>query len=427
MKRWLGFVLTSASLSLACADKDGPGLTDGGSTDTGEEGTGDETETGIATSTDTTGDESEESTGDETGMAETGTEETGIEPPEQNCDPPEYTTLTVDISGRMVALTAGDFDEDGFMDVVGVGGNQNGTMLHLRNDQMGGFEASEDALWYPPNDVVAGDFDGDDHLDLVVIGGVDATSFYRGLGDGSFEDGVSITDEEGYAVSAVDLDDDGNLDLVIGDFFTTFRSMMGNGDGTFGASTLHTDDERVRFHALADFDEDGELDILTSRGGLWLGAGDGTFVDNDGFDPIGQGDTAAAADIDADGHVDGINNDRESGSVIVALGDGAGGFAEPMMLASGDQPIPLLAFDTNGDWAADIVAGNRNDREVAVFVGNDCGLENGPALYDVGSGGAPPSGYPLGLAHADIDADGIDDILTANYNDNTVTFLLTGP
>jgi hypothetical protein len=159
-------------------------------------------------------------------------------------------------------------------------------------------------------------------------------------------------------VAAGDIDGDGDADAVatdvagestpMGDGFRTVALVAVNdGAGTFTAAATSVDvgppSESHRAHApvLADFDEDGSLDLAIGGGGsvtILVADGAGGFeaprtsslVPN----PI---HFVTPGDVDGDGHLDlvGLHYVYEAGTGIVAYGDGTGGFTEYHQVFSG--------------------------------------------------------------------------------------------
>jgi hypothetical protein len=128
-----------------------------------------------------------------------------------------------------------------------------------------------------------GDFDGDGKLDLVATA-YQRISFYKGNGNGSFQDEVG-TDVPyfGYpsAVFSVVLTPDGNLDLLLGAGGANTLFIKGKGDGTFLPSQVATAVGISEGTAIADLDGDGKLDLAvpfsaSGQVGVLLGRGDGT-------------------------------------------------------------------------------------------------------------------------------------------------------
>ena len=132
--------------------------------------------------------------------------------------------------------------------------------------------------------VAAGDYDNDGWVDLFVVrGDIGPNLLYRNLGNNTFEDraaeaGVAFTRSasESYKHSGpgfADLDGDGHLDLFIGgtegDPAKLYRN---NGDGTFTDVTAGSGLEQMNARytlssAFGDYDLDGDLDLFLSHWG----------------------------------------------------------------------------------------------------------------------------------------------------------------
>jgi len=188
--------------------------------------------------------------------------------------------------------------------------------------------------------------------------------------------------------------------------------------------------------AVADFNEDGILDIgvVAATGGqlrILIGTGAGG-VGTGGFNygtshslggtPLGL----ETADFNSDGILDLVTSNLASNSVSVLLGQGAGGvgngtFASPVTFAAGNAPHHLLVADFNEDGIADIAVANNTVASLSVLIGyGAAGVGN--ATF------APPLTLPLnsvstGIATADVDGDGILDLLGSENNVQTIALL----
>jgi hypothetical protein len=172
---------------------------------------------------------------------------------------------------------AGDFDGDGHIDVA------DGDQV-LWGDGRFGFQAGQFDQLLLPTTAVA-DFDGDglvealsDHSRQDVDSLVEVDSFTPQRVEKSW-DPIPFQGGCGdcrYYEFAGDFDGNGSADLVV---FHSVRQMM-NYTYTVEVWTktpaITTDTELDPFFA-ADFDGDGNLDVLAS-GRVWLGHGDGTFT-----------------------------------------------------------------------------------------------------------------------------------------------------
>ncbi|MFI4866020.1 MAG: FG-GAP repeat domain-containing protein [Steroidobacterales bacterium] len=101
------------------------------------------------------------------------------------------------------------------------------------------------------------------------------------------------------------------------------------------------------------------------------------------------------------------------------LSTGAGAFAAPVLTGDGNNPLYLATADLNGDGLPDVVSASFNDGALAVFFNNvqAPGTFNSPLVLS--SPGASQ------VAIADINGDGLPDLISADYN--LSLFLQTSP
>ncbi|MCI0536533.1 MAG: FG-GAP-like repeat-containing protein [Verrucomicrobiales bacterium] len=166
-----------------------------------------------------------------------------------------------------------------------------------------------------------GDFDNDGFIDLVVSN-VGADYLYRNNRDGTF---IPITASpvmendttDGTGVAWADYDNDGNLDLVVGTGGGKNKLFRNNGDGTFTKTPGNAvvADGQSNSTIWGDYNNDGHVDLLvTSTLGppnrLYRNNGDGSFtkmasaaVGNLASDG-GHADSGTWGDYDNDGDLD---------------------------------------------------------------------------------------------------------------------------
>jgi len=186
-------------------------------------------------------------------------------------------------------ITAADFDEDGDLDVY-VSNYRLQPNLLWQNDGRGSFTdvagpygvAGDGGLgaWGHTIGSAWGDFDNDGHLDLFVgnfshpPAYQDRPKFYKNLGkEGGFHfkdmsSSAGLRWQESYASPALgDFDNDGFLDLYFTTVYPGDHSVLyhNNGDWTFTDVTAEAGvvTERTYQAAWADFDNDGDLDLLS--------------------------------------------------------------------------------------------------------------------------------------------------------------------
>ena len=170
--------------------------------------------------------------------------------------------------------------------------------------------------------------------------------------------------------------------------------------------------------AVADFNGDGHLDIVTNNYTVLMGNGDGTFRPPTIYSANSNSYGVVTGDFNGDGKPDFATAGLD-GNVGVWINDGAGKFKQPLLYPTGGSPRSLVTGDFNGDGIADIA--------VALLQGQASGIG---VLIGVGDGSFQPFvTYLLGthqtaLAVADFNGDGKSDIAAASTDDRVVTILL---
>jgi FG-GAP-like repeat/RTX calcium-binding nonapeptide repeat (4 copies) len=290
------------------------------------------------------------------------------------------------------ALAVADLNGDGRPDVIAANNTSNSLSIFLNNDS-GNFNGSSLApqtivpVGQHPESIGVGDFNGDGKVDLVTANYADNDiSILIGNGDGTFQPQQTIPVAHGPTSVAVgDFAGDGIDDIVVTSLSThSVQVLMGNGNGTFKpAQTLQVgnDPESV---AVGDLTGDGILDIVTANAlddtvSVLLGNGNGTFKPAEAVS-VGTGPYCAPvsvtiADVNADGipdlvTADGNFNYAIGNTVSVMLGNGDGTFGPPQSFTVGNQPSGVAALDVNGDGLDDIVTSNAYDGSLSLLLNN---------------------------------------------------------
>ncbi len=299
------------------------------------------------------------------------------------CVLPAQTLLVRDLSPKAhlrgdpranLAIAHGDFDGDGFVDLVfGRAPNplDNRANLVLFGDGTGGFDRVTNLGPCPgacelTREVITGDVDNDGDLDLLTIN-QGPTRVWINDGAGSFTWDAQAFDQtpvDGQTGVLGDVDGDGDLDFVwTRDFIREVRLFRNDGSGSFafaGAlpTVLSIGDVTT---SLVDLDGDSDLDVLSTgfATNVLINDGQGGFVDETATRwtiPFALNSRGIVADVNGDGFVDAVLGDDLSS--LVALNDGNGVFSEaPNALPNGAGVTKRSDLgDIDGDGDLDLFA-----------------------------------------------------------------------
>ncbi|MCP4910747.1 MAG: T9SS type A sorting domain-containing protein [Bacteroidetes bacterium] len=302
------------------------------------------------------------------------------------------------------SLAAGDFDRNGYNDLL-YGGGSGVTFMQANSDGTSYTEISGSEYVFSQRSNFV-DINNDGHLDAFVCHDIEATVYYINDGSGVLEffqgpDENGITSgvggvayelaswdtsaQEGgnYGSVWIDYDNDRDIDMFIakcrggGVQWKNNELWRNNGDGTFSNvadvtgwynsyypdgghdnSSNLGDPVQTWSSAWGDFNNDGFMDVYVGAsasgdGGhkLMRNNGDGTFTDvsaNSGVEEAPWGIENNSADVDNDGYIDILTN----GSILLNNGD------LTFSLYTAGTPGPGAIGDANNDGFVDVFNGN---------------------------------------------------------------------
>ncbi|HXE62358.1 MAG TPA: FG-GAP-like repeat-containing protein, partial [Bryobacteraceae bacterium] len=262
-------------------------------------------------------------------------------------------------------IAAGDFDHDGFTDLVFASTSTNSVSV-LLNDHAGGFHpvAGNFPAGTAPTAIAAGDFNAD-----------------------------------GYADVAVSSSSDGSLSILLGGPGGALSTASGS---PFAAGT------NAYAIVVGDFNGDGIEDLATTNGAggkviVFAGDGQGGFSQLSQIPVGGTLQAITVADLDNNGTQDLAAVDVANSKVFVLLGNGHGGFSVSAGLAAGTAPVAVSAGDFNADGISDLAVVNEGGNNITLLVGDTAGGFTPATIPDTGS-------FPDTLAVGDFNGDGLPDL-----------------
>lgn len=382
------------------------------------------------------------------------------------------------------SLALADIEGDGDLDLVSVLPG-NGSVSALLNEGEGTFSNTTGlAVIWQSDFATVGDIDGNGAVDIAVTSELDQRLVRMFGGQSGRLRLASRTHPMGnrpHGAVLADLDEDGFVDLLCPTGHgRTISMLLGDSTGLPRVQRHHTVTESSRLHSIdvADFDGDGDLDLVTAdteanRVRVLLSAAQGALAEDEqlfseerAFVSDWGPFMVRAGDLDGDGHIDIASANPASNSVSLLFNAGDAMFEERIDLGVGSHPLALTVQDLDGDLDLDLAVTNGNSASLSILanLGNrvfaepvdlpvpvnprfavaadfdgdgdiDLATANGfsddvTVFPNRGDGtfesrlSSPIGHSPYSLIVADLDEDGIPDLATANEEDGSVAVLL---
>jgi hypothetical protein len=274
-----------------------------------------------------------------------------------------------------------------------------------------------------------GDYDGDGFLDLIVGNGLgDANALYHNNGDGTFtrttNNAITTTIGDASGVTWGDYDNDGRLDLFVANWQIPsflFRNLGGGNFARITSGSIATNFANSDGCSWADYDNDGFLDLIVANN-----SGQNPFLyHNDGSDTFSQivsgpvatsagFDYPAWADYDSDGRMDllMVGGNLSSGQHVLFHNDGEGIFTRVTTPPTGSHPVGAPAWgDYDNDGDLDLFVAERTHNVADLLYRND----GGGVFTPITTGPLPNSGgSSQQCLWGDYDNDGWLDLFVIN-------------
>ena len=243
---------------------------------------------------------------------------------------------------------------------------------------------------------------------------------------------VTVASGNASDLAIADLNEDGKLDIVTTSHFSGVVILFGSGDGKFTAGP-NIDVAASEFVRAVDLNSDTHVDLVATGDqiAVLLGKGDGTFappayypagsdVSNPAIELIGLD----VADLNADTIPDVVAMNYLTQQLSVLLGKGDGTFDAASLYAC-TACVEVAAADLDRDGDLDIMAASPGigpgaifqNGVVFAFLNDGAGNLGEPVQYD-------PLGHAATIALGDLNGDGAVDVITGNDSSNSLSVLL---
>ena len=352
-------------------------------------------------------------------------------------------TASIPVGKAPQSITAGDFNEDGLLDLATVNSTSDDVSILLGNGN-GTFQGPISfGVGKLPMSLATEDMNGDAHLDLVVaMSGSDHIVVLQGRGDGFFDRLGSYPSGKGTTfLSLTDLNQDGRPDVGAVNsgrfgYYPPFSLsvLFNEGGGKLSEPVMYETEGRNGMFPTGvlakDITGDGLPDLAVTWSqpswrspsgliSLLVNMGRGKFSLKQELAPGFTLSAIAGGDVDSNGYIDLVTTSLYMDSVIVLYQNDQGEFQKLNPIHVGFSPVTVDLWDLNGDDRLDVITTNRDSNSVSVLIQRENGSFRKAGHFGVGA-------TPSSLVIEDFDQDTLPDLVTADSSSDAISVLLSG-
>jgi hypothetical protein len=290
----------------------------------------------------------------------------------------KYHTITAKSIKDLVAANGSeqtfliDFDSDDDIDILSVS-TKNGIIWHKN---MGDKSFSSSYINEDSNQrtVSAGDFNNDGYID-VVVGGRLGIYLLENINNQTYirHDILFKEDQEVSGVSVADIDGDGDQDILAAIQWTgTYAWYENIGELDNFIEHIITNKSLGAHEIFAiDVDLDNDLDIVTAS----FEAGTVAWHENDGSQRFTEhkikktlsASSIDAIDLDQDGDIDILADSAENDSIMWYENNGKQNFTEHIITTNADRAYDVFPTDIDNDGDIDLLSASSYDHKIAWY------------------------------------------------------------
>lgn len=338
----------------------------------------------------------------------------------------EFTHQVIEVSDGQKSFLCSDVNSDGHVDLV-VAEESRDRIVVFINDGTGSLVRNAD---YPagerPTSLSTLDFNDDGYVDLAIANHeVNSITLLRGSDAATFEAAkqspiLIASQPHAHMIKTADVDSDGILDLVVDsrDQFGIYV-LRGNAKGDFDSPGHSVDVGGAPYlgFAVSDLNNDQKPDFIAPNQNdlsvILNRSSKGLTFERKGSIPFRSPFAVGTADLNGDKNIDlVVAGVGQMPGIVTFAGDGAGNFKSTAVAQISQGAKLISTGDVNGDGYSDAVITSWNEDMVLLI-----GSAAGPSPIQL-----PPRGIrnPWGLAIADFNNDGLDEIVVGDAASNRV-------